>query len=173
MKNEEIKLGKVGLRALEPEDLDMLYSIENDRKLWYVGTANVPYSRYLLHDYIANATGDIYTDKQVRMVITLSGKAVGLVDLFDFSPQHLRAEVGIAVLADYQGNGCAAEALQQLIDYARTTLHLHQLYALVAASNEKALSLFSKAGFLSSNVLNDWLFDGQKYENVALMQFFL
>ena len=59
----------VKLRAMEPEDLDMLYMIENDRKLWDVGVTNVPYSRYVLHDYIANSSGDIYTDHQVRLII--------------------------------------------------------------------------------------------------------
>ena len=173
MDNKDLEHGIIGLRALEPEDLDLLYTIENDRSLWHVGTANTPYSRYMLHEYIANATGDIYTDKQVRLVIEQSGQAVGLIDLFDFSPQHLRAEVGIAIMEEHRCNGCAAEALQQLIDYARQTLHLHQLYALVALSNNHAKSLFTNAGFTSSGVLNDWLFDGQKYEKVAVMQFFL
>lgn len=48
---------KIRLRALEPEDLDMLYEIENDRSLWNVGATNVPYSRYTLHDYIAHFQG--------------------------------------------------------------------------------------------------------------------
>ena len=38
-------LPTVHLRAIEPEDLDLLYRIENDVKLWNVGTTNVPYSR--------------------------------------------------------------------------------------------------------------------------------
>ena len=42
----------VNLRAIEPEDLDLLYRIENDVRLWNVGTSNVPYSRYVLHDYV-------------------------------------------------------------------------------------------------------------------------
>ena len=50
---------EVKLRAMEPEDLDLLYSIENDMVLWNVGTTNVPYSRYVLHDYIANSSCDI------------------------------------------------------------------------------------------------------------------
>ena len=41
---------KVRLRAMEPEDLDLLYEIENDIETWHVGAGNVPYSRYLLHD---------------------------------------------------------------------------------------------------------------------------
>ena len=35
----------IRLRAIEPEDLDLLYLIENDTRLWNVGTTNVPYSR--------------------------------------------------------------------------------------------------------------------------------
>ena len=59
----------IRLRAIEPEDLDLLYRIENDVKLWNIGTTNVPYSRYILHDYVANASDDIYTDRQVRMMV--------------------------------------------------------------------------------------------------------
>jgi hypothetical protein len=33
----------VKLRALEPEDLDTLYRIENDNDLWNVGRDHVPY----------------------------------------------------------------------------------------------------------------------------------
>ena len=40
----------VRLRAMEPEDLDTLYQMENDVEIWNVGTTNVPYSRYVLHD---------------------------------------------------------------------------------------------------------------------------
>ncbi len=76
---------------MEPEDLDVLYQIENDPGTWCVGVVNVPYSRYLLHDYIANATGDIYADKQVRLMIeNVEGACVGMVDLVNFDPRHSR-----------------------------------------------------------------------------------
>lgn len=60
---------RVALRAMEPEDLDWLYAVENNREVWNVGNTNVPYSRYVLHDYIANATNDIYNDGQVRLIV--------------------------------------------------------------------------------------------------------
>ena len=55
---------EIRLRALEPEDLDLLYKIENDMTLWNVGATNVPYSRYTLHDYIATASNDISLDRK-------------------------------------------------------------------------------------------------------------
>ena len=33
----------IRLRALEPEDLEWLYSVENDEELWQWGSSNVPY----------------------------------------------------------------------------------------------------------------------------------
>ena len=86
----------VHLRAIEPEDLDLLYRIENDVNLWNVGITNVPYSRYALHDYIANASGDIYTDHQVRMIIeNAKHEVVGIVDIVNFDPGNRRAEIGL------------------------------------------------------------------------------
>ena len=41
--NVETTMAVVRLRAMEPEDLDALYRIENDRDVWDVGENNVPY----------------------------------------------------------------------------------------------------------------------------------
>ena len=47
---------QVRLRALEPEDLDILYRYENDSSLWEVGTTIAPFSRKQLYDYIAGGS---------------------------------------------------------------------------------------------------------------------
>ncbi|MCD7714519.1 MAG: GNAT family N-acetyltransferase, partial [Prevotella sp.] len=59
------------LRAIEPDDLDLLYNVENDRTLWQLGNTNEPYSKELLRNYILTTTGDIYADKQLRLIIEL------------------------------------------------------------------------------------------------------
>ena len=43
-----LKGKRIMLRAAEPEDLDLMYLIENDTALWNYGSANVPYSMYSL-----------------------------------------------------------------------------------------------------------------------------
>lgn len=164
----------VVLRALEPEDLDLLYQIENDRTLWSVGATNVPYSRHTLQEYIALATGDIYVDRQVRlMVCTPEGEAVGMVDLCNFNPQHNRAEVGIVIRPDCRRRGIGRAALRALVDYARSVLHLHQLYALVSQRHEATLRLFAQARFERQSTLADWLYDGREYTAAVVLQYFL
>lgn len=172
--NVETTMAVVSLRAMEPEDLDALYRIENDRDVWDVGENNVPYSRYILHDYIANASADIYADKQVRMVVeNEEGQLVGVADVVNFCPSHARAEVSIVICREHRKKGYARAAIRQIMEYALRTLHLHQLYAVVREDNMPSLNLFSSLGFKSKMVLEDWLFDGKDYHNAVVMQFFL
>ena len=172
--NAENIMPVVRLRAMEPEDLDALYRIENDRDVWDVGENNVPYSRYILHDYIANASADIYADKQVRMVVeNEKGQLVGVADVVNFCPSHARAEVSIVICREHRKKGYARAAIRQIMEYALRTLHLHQLYAVVREDNMPSLNLFSSLGFKSKMVLEDWLFDGKDYHNAVVMQFFL
>lgn len=167
------RLPHVILRAMEPEDLDMMYDIENDQDIWSVSNTNMPYSRFALHEYIASATGDIYTDKQVRLIITNPNHDfIGIIDLCNFSPQHRRAEVGIVIRNRFRGLGYGHAALTELMNYSHAVLHIHQLIALVSVDNLYCVRLFERAGFQHDVELRDWLFDGDKYHNVFLMHFF-
>ena len=158
---------------MEPEDLDVLYQIENDPGTWCVGIVNVPYSRYLLHDYIANATGDIYTDKQVRLMIeNVEGTCVGMVDLVNFDPRHSRAEVGVVIQERYRRRGYATEALRLALDYAREVVYLHQVYGVVSVENEVSLKLFRSLGFEDGVILKDWLYANDTYREAYLLQYF-
>ncbi|MBQ8948333.1 MAG: GNAT family N-acetyltransferase [Prevotella sp.] len=161
----------VHFRAIEPEDLDLLYRIENDVKLWNVGTSNVPYSRYTLHDYVANASDDIYTDRQVRMMIENDDhQTVGIVDLVNFDPGNRRAELGLIILSAYRRQGYATATLVLVADYAFRVLHLHQLFAFIDVRNEASVSLFRKMGYQESSHITDWLYDGAEYHDALLMQ---
>ena len=167
-------LPMIHLRAMEPEDLELLYSIENDQSLWDVGLTNVPYSRYLLHDYIANAKNDIYADGQVRLMIeNQGGDVVGIVDLMHFDPKNNKAELGIVIIKKYRQQGYASAAVRMIVSYAKSVLHLHQLYALAPADNHVSLHLFLDSGFRETVKIQEWLYDGVNYRDAVLLQFFL
>ncbi len=71
------------------------------------------------------------------------------------------------------GKGYARAMVEKLLEYARTVIHLHQVYVVISESNESALHLFREMGFYDKNVLEDWIFDGQKYRNAVFLHFFL
>ena len=127
-----LKNSKIRLRAVEPEDLDLMYLVENDTELWCCGQTTVPFSHYTLKQYIAESSNDIFQDRQLRLVIEKTdGVSVGFVDLQNYAPQHHRAEVGIVVVPEQQRQGIATEALHLLAKYVSTHFDIHQLYSLV------------------------------------------
>ncbi len=146
------------LRALEAEDLDLLYTWENDPAVWGVSGTRAPFSRHTLRRFLDEQQFDLYAARQLRLVIeTLGGRAVGLVDLFEFEPVDLRAGIGILIhAAGDRGCGFASDALAVLCRYAQETLGLHQLWCNVTPDNTASLSLFRHAGFAVCGRKSQW-----------------
>src|SRR3954465_7504565 len=131
----------IQLRALEPSDLQNLYEWENDSTVWTVSGTLAPFSKFILEEYLKNSHQDIFTTKQLRLMIVLSvsdddgeldnePRSIGCIDLFDFDPKNKKAGVGILISNQaHRGKGYAKEALHLMIDYGFNVLDLHQLYA--------------------------------------------
>ncbi len=161
----------IELRALEPEDLNLLYAIENDESVWEISSTITPYSKYVLKQYLKNAHKDIYEAKQLRLVICeKKGKALGLIDLFDFDFTNRRAGIGILIVDQAKNKGYGSEALELLIDYCFSRLKLHQLYCNIAEDNKASIKLFTKQGFTKVGLKQDWVFSQGKFKNEILFQ---
>jgi len=172
-------LNSITLRAVEPEDLELLYLWENDRTVWHVSNTLVPFSRYQLKQFIQSDPGNIHAHKQLRMMIDCNDASpqggelctIGTIDLFDFNPLHRRAGLGILIaLPNERRKGYAYEAILQMIDYCRKVLFLHQLYCNISVSNTASIKLFEKAGFKITGTKKDWLKTETGWEDVVYMQ---
>ena len=160
------------LRALEPEDIELLYRWENDEEIWTVSHTLAPFSRHSLTLYIQNSYQDIYESRQLRMMMeTSEGKTVGAIDLFDFDPYHALAGMGILVHhPDDRSKGYAKAALELMIRYCFEKLQLHQLFANILTDNKESLNLFLKAGFELSGTKKAWVRDGSSWKDEYLLQ---
>lgn len=160
----------VKLRPIEPSDLPLMYKLENDTNMWVSANTTQPLSRSTIERYIRATTGDIYKDGQLRLVIEAHQHSIGFIDLTDFSPRHLRAEVGIGILPEYRQQGLGSEALRLIEEYASQVLFIHQLYAYVDTDNEAGKSLFAKRGFCTVGNLDDWLKTTTSYRSIVIFQ---
>ncbi|WP_430425490.1 GNAT family N-acetyltransferase [Maribacter litoralis] len=167
-----LKGKQIYLRALEQKDLNFLYLIENDTKVWEVSGTVTPYSKDVLQLYLDNAHRDIFDVKQLRLVIcTLEHKTLGLIDVFDFEPNHKRAGIGIVILDEDQRNkGIGTEAITLLTNYLYETLGLQQVYANILEDNLSSLHLFKKLGFQVVGVKKDWVRFKNTFKNEVLLQ---
>ncbi len=168
-----LKGNKVTLRALEPYDSDILYRWENNQALWLVSLTQIPFSKFILEEFVNSAHQDIYTNKQLRLMVNDNSRneTIGIVDLFDFEPQHARAGVGIYIHESKRNQGYALDCVELIKIYCFNTLHLKQIYAHVNTSNEASLALFTRAGFEKQGVKKCWNKTGlNTYEDVWFLQ---
>ncbi|HNX54061.1 MAG TPA: GNAT family N-acetyltransferase [Prolixibacteraceae bacterium] len=172
MTTMKLELGKIRLRALEPEDIDILFEWENDTEIWEISNTCEPFSKYILAKYIKDSQRDIYESKQIRLVIeTLDGVAVGAIDLFDFDPFHFRAGVGILIHNKNDRKlSYATDALELLCKYSLEYLRLHQLYANITEDNIASIHLFKKVGFALVGIKKDWRRTANGWKNELLFQ---
>jgi diamine N-acetyltransferase len=168
-----LKGKNIYLRALEPEDLDFIYALENNESIWEVSNTQTPYSRFLIRQYLENAHQDIYEAKQLRLAIchNETAETLGLIDIFDFDPKNNRAGVGLLIGSQAnRSKGIGSEALELVINYSFQQLQVHQLYANIGSDNEISLQLFTKFGFQKIGIKKDWNKVNNGYKDELLFQ---
>lgn len=170
-----MKYDKIKLRALEPEDLELLYDWENDNSYWILSNTLTPFSKYTLKRYLKNSHKNIYETGQLRLMIELleDKKTIGAIDIFDFDSFHRRAGLGILIAVESERRkGYATMALKCLIDYCFKTLQLHQLYCNIMSNNCESIEMFKKLGFEQAGIKKDWIRTPDGYIDELLFQLF-
>ena len=173
--NNQLTFGKISLRAIEPDDIELLYQWENNMEIWNVSNTKTPFSKYILAEYIQESVKDIYETKQLRLIIQNENlQPVGAVDLFDFEPYHMRAGIGILIHKEENRNhGYATDALNAIFGYALEVLGLKQLFANIASKNDTSIHLFEKVGFEKVGTKKNWLKSLSGWEDEVMLQKFL
>jgi diamine N-acetyltransferase len=161
-----MKFKDIKLRALEPEDLELLYEWENNDANWLISNTISPFSKFTLKRYVENSHKNIYETGQLRLMIeSVPDKAtIGTIDIFEFDPFHRRAGLGILIANEaYRRKGYASMSLTCLVSYCFKTLQLHQLYCNILGNNSESMDLFRKQGFVESGIKKDWIKSADKY----------
>jgi diamine N-acetyltransferase len=107
----------------------------------------------------------------MRLVIEAveAERPVGVIDLFDFDPYHLRAGVGI-LIHESRRAGYATGALTLLVRYGFEVLGLHQFYCDIPATNIASQRLFERCGFTRCGQKRHWLKKPNGWEDVYVYQ---
>jgi diamine N-acetyltransferase len=167
-----LKGEKITLRAVEPEDVELMYAWENDPEVWHVSGTLAPFSRHALEQFAQNQSLDPFSAHQQRLIIeTQAGEAIGTLDLFEIDPLNRRAGLGILIhRPENRGRGYAREALDLVVGYARNTLALEQLWCHIESDNEASRALFSGAGFRLAGCKKHWNWSPEGWKDEELWQ---
>lgn len=168
-----LNCGNIKLRALEPEDLEILYEWENNAAFWTLSNTVTPFSRYIIKSYLEDSQKTIFETGQLRLMIDhIDDKVtIGTIDVFEFDSFHKRAGIGILIADEsYRKRGFASMSLKCLINYCFKTLQLHQLFCNILANNNESIELFEKQGFVRTGIKRDWIHTNEGYIDEYMYQ---
>lgn len=163
----------VRLRALEPEDIDILYRWENDTEIWKVSNTVAPFSKFILRQFIESQKADVFESRQLRLIVESqqTGKQIGAIDLYDIDPFNCRAGVGILIYEkEDRHKGYATDALSIIVNYSFFVLSLHQIYCSVPTSNTQSLNLFKSKGFTTIGIRKEWTKTTADWQDEYMLQ---
>lgn len=167
-----LKDDAIHLRPLEPSDVDRFFIWQNDASLWCTTNTVAPYSHHAIWEYVNNYVADIYSQRQLHLMVCANGseEAIGCIDIFDIDPAHRRAMCGLLIDRQHRGKGIGSHAVGLMTSYCRDVLHLHQLCAHISSDNGASLRLFGNQGFTHSGTLRDWLLTPSGYADAEVLQ---
>lgn len=155
----------ITLRDYAPNDLKPLLALANNKRVsrYLVYTFPYPYTRADAEWWLS--TG-IKADGTVTKAIEQNGDFVGSVGLtLQVGWRDHLAEMGYWLGEPYWGQGIATQAVQQMTEYAFSSLKLQKLYAPILAPNQGSMRVVEKCGYTLEGVLKQEVFkDGQYYD---------
>ena len=100
-------------------------------------------------NFIQTIHENIQRNNSIYWAITLNGtyKLIGTICLFDFSNDHLKAEIGYELLPDFQGKGIMQEAASKVIHFGIQHIGLNSIEAYTHSENESSIRLLEKLNF--------------------------
>jgi diamine N-acetyltransferase len=159
----------VRLRPLEREDLRFVHHLNNNAtvmRYWF----EEPYETFA--ELSALFEAHIHEQNERRFIIDADGDSSGLVELVEINTVHRSAEFQIIIAPACQGQGLAVQATRLALDYGFSVLNLHKIYLIVDRENEKAVHVYTKAGFRPEGVLKEEFFMNGQYRDVIRMGIF-
>lgn len=90
-----------------------------------------------------------------KIVSKDTGKAMGVVCIYLYKPEHNKAEIGLWLLPAYWGRGYAREAFDSAVQYWKNEKKLHRVEGFIEEGNEASKNLVESAGFSYEGTMKD------------------
>lgn len=117
-----------------------------DIRMWMYD--DLPSKPEEIYRWVYNATHD---PKRHYFDIKIGDKTVGLISLRQDQKPDNTGEIGIVIgEKGFQEKGVGKQAVAQLLAYAKDTVHLHSVRAMIKPDNARSIHLFMGQGFVET-----------------------
>lgn len=93
---------------------------------------------------------------------------IGTICYWRLEKAHFRAEIGYALHTGHQGKGLMKEAMDVVLDYGFSKMHLHSVEANVNPKNEASIKLLKNSGFVQEGYFKENYYYNGKFLDSAI-----
>lgn len=159
---------KVYLRPFEESDLELTHAWVNNPEIMDTLSLHGPISRKQQQVWFENLCRD---PSKIVFAICLkdSHEHVGNVSLRNIDPLNRNAMFSIFLgTRQHRSQGIGKEATVLMLEHAFVFMNLHRIYLKTTSSNESAIAMYEKIGFIREGCMRQHEFKNGKYVDKLL-----
>lgn len=162
--------GRLTLREIRLEDAGAIFRMRAS------GRVNRFISRPNMEDpetarELAERTINAWKNKQAigwAGILRDGGSIIGTCGFNSIDYYNLRAEIGGELDVEYWGKKIAVEAVEAIVDFGFTQMHLHSVEAKVSPENRGAIALMEYLGFKKEAHFRDRVYFNGNFSDMAV-----
>ena len=156
------------LRPTHPSDWVYFYEnyFESEARFYFYTECEPPTDRADARARFARFLRTAKKKGRVDFTLTVDGRVVGSVNLYDVDPRAGTFQIASFVCAPERGRGYARTAMRMMLDYAFFELRLHKYNARIVSGNAPSVRLHESLGCVREGVLRSMLYHGGEYRDL-------
>lgn len=159
---------KIVLRAVEPEDNDVLLEILNNPEAEKnLGGYSYPASKVSQQKWLDSLNSTYTTIRCIFADKSDLSKVLGTVIRSDINRKDGNVEIYIKLSSEGHGKGYGIDAIRAVVTYAFAEQRLNCVFAKVLDYNDASKRLFEKFGFSQEGLLRQRVYKNNRYVDVV------
>lgn len=167
--------GVVALRRPEPVDGPHYWRMRNNLALVSsVMGFRLGVAEHTIEEWIASGGSISGDDLLLTAALVADGRPIGYVKAYRVDRFSRHAWIGLSLFDEQDaGKGYGRRMLAQTCDYLRDYVAVRKVSLEVLASNDRALALYRRAGFVEEGRMAAQYFTAGRFEDVLILSRFL
>jgi len=150
-----IKTDRLILRQLVNTDDNEIFALRSDDNVNRYLDRQPSKSLEDAKSFIQTITEHVTKNDSIYWAISLSGKLIGTICLFEFADDNIKAEIGYELLPSYQGKGLMQEAASKVLEFGFQHIGLNSIEAYTHSENQNSTRLLEKFNFKKQSPSED------------------
>ena len=150
-----LKTDRLILRQLVNTDDNEIFALRSDDNVNRYLDRQPSKSIEDARSFIQTVTENVRKNDSIYWAISLSGKLIGTICLFEFADDNIKAEIGYELLPSYQGKGLMQEAASKVLEFGFQHIGLNSIEAYTHSENQNSTRLLEKLNFKKQSPIED------------------